>query len=417
MMCVDNAPIVPPPLLDAWYPAVYSAYVGTTCPVPDTFIYVGPIAVPPDSCVSTATTPQDDSYGWFCEDNVNYRPMWGPQGYKCVLKIPTTCPGIPPMHLSKIPGYEAYECVLNNPPPSCSSTEILTVTVVGPPPQSDCIQQWPWTSATAPANCPAGETMVSNGQPPPADKYGCSIQATCPAGQYYQRTSPVGAVPIISACMPPPTPACAPGEVALADSMVTPVHYECCPTGNALNIDRSTAPPTYTCIAPPAPPVCPPGQYAVADPVVPPPYYICTPPAGGPCPPGQNRQMGACVANSGHAPTCSPGQTATLIQPTAGYVCQVLSVAVPPPTITCPAGQYAATSVDASGNYTYTCVPNPPGLPPSCPPGQNSNMTSPGPPPVYACVVMPAIPACPPGQYAAVTSYAPITYGCTNGGN
>ena len=30
IMCVDNAPINPPPLLDAWYPAQYWAYIGTT---------------------------------------------------------------------------------------------------------------------------------------------------------------------------------------------------------------------------------------------------------------------------------------------------------------------------------------------------------------------------------------------------
>lgn len=420
IMCVDNAPINPPPLLDAWYPAQYWAYIGTTCPVPDTFLYVGPIPVPPDSCIGTLTTPQDDSVGWFCEDNANYRAMWGPQGYKCVLRVPSVCPGIPPMHLSKIPGYEAYECLLNNPPPACSSTEILTVTVVGPPAESACIQQWPWTSATAPANCPAGETMVSNGQPPPADRYGCAVQATCPAGQYYQQTSPPGAVPIISACLPPPVPACPAGQDPLADSLVNPVHYECCPTGNTLNIVRAPPPTVYSCVPPALPPiVCPVGQYAVTDPVVPPPYYICSPPLGAPCPVGQNRQMGVCVPNSGHAPTCStaPAQTPTLIQPTAGYTCQPLTNVIPPPTITCPAGQHAETTVDAGGNFVYACVANPPGLPPPCPPGQYSNMTSPGPPPVYACVVMPAIPACPPGQFAAVTNYAPITYACTNGGN
>lgn len=448
MRCVDNAPIVPPPLLDAWYPAVFSGYLGWGCIVPNTFIYVGPLPVPPNSCVSTVTTPQDDTVGWFCLDNVNYWPQWGPQGYKCVLIVPVVCPGIPPHHLSKIPGYEAYECLPNNPaPPTCSSTETSTVVFPGPPPQSTCIQNWPWLSTTIPPApaCAAGESLISNGLLAPNDRYGCSFTGSCPAGQSMQQVSgpvtlpgpPPTVIPAVFACQPPPSPSCPAGQTIHADALVNPVHYHCCPDGDTLNINRSTVPPTYTCVAPivaPPPPACPAGQTAVATPPGDP-YYICSPPAGAPCPAGQNRQSGVCVANSGHVPTCAVGQTPTLITPTGvTYVCQVTTptcpagqmanvtnyspltyVCVPDPNaLTCPAGQH----LEAPGpGAPEVCVVDPPGLPPTCPAGQYATMTSAGPPPVYVCSAMPAIPACPPGQYAAITNYAPITYGCTNGGN
>lgn len=404
--CVDNAPL-PVAMMDAYYPGYYDyygSYYG--CIVPNTVLYTGTTPVMPlDTCISTATTPAGwDSYGWFCEDNVNYRPQSGPQGYKCVLRNMPTCPGIPPYELVPIPGYaNSWECLPVNPPvATCSSTETYTMTVVGPPADYACVQNWPWDNSTLPPDpqCPVGESLIANGAVPPI-RYGCKIDSTCPSGQEMVITSPPAARPVVYACQTPAPVTCPVGQSPWPNVAANPVTYVCCPDGQQLDI------PTLTCVVPttPPPPTCPPGQS-------PQPntgggttsYYICSPTMGAPCPVGENRQASGCVPNSATLPVCNPGQTPTVVAPTAstGYTCV--------PDATCPPGQRFDTSV-----FPPVCIPDP-GTPNSgpCAVGQIVEVL---PGPTYNCITPPVIPTCPPGQYVAVTGTAPLTYGCTNGGN
>ncbi len=403
--CVDNAPL-PVAMMDAYYPGYYDAYGSYYgCIVPNTVLYTGTSPImPPDTCISTPTTPAGwDGYGWFCEDNVTYRPQSGPQGYKCVLRNMPTCPGIPPYELQPIPGYaNSWECVPVNPPVgTCSSTETYTLTVVGPPPDYACVQNWPWDAATLPPDpqCPAGESLVANGAVPPI-LYGCKLDNTCPAGQTMEVTSPPGVRPVVFACVAPAAPTCPVGETPWPNVSANPVTYTCCPNGQQLDLATMTC----TVVTTPGVPTCPPGQIAQPSTGSTSSYYICSPPAGAPCPVGQNRQAGVCVPNSSSLPTCNPGQTPTVVPPsaTSSYVCV--------PLTTCPAGQRLDTIANPP-----VCVPDP-GYPTTgpCAAGQIVEVL---PGPTYNCVNPPAVPACPPGQYAAVTGTSPLTYGCTNGGN
>jgi len=406
LRCVDNAPL-PVAMMDAYYPGYYD-YYGTYygCIVPNTVLYTGTTpAMPPDTCISTPTTPPGwDGYGWFCEDNTNYRPQSGPQGYKCVLRNYPTCPGIPPYEMAPIPGYaNSWECVPVNPPVgTCSSTETYTMTVVGPPADYACVQNWPWDAGTLPPDpqCAAGESLISNSQNPP--RYGCQLDNTCPVGQEMVMTSAPGARPVTYACQTPAAPTCPPGQDPWVNPNANPPAYYCCPTGQQLNLS------TLTCQTPVTPPVpsCPAGQHAEPDTSGGTQgYYTCSPAYPGPaCPAGQNRQSTGCVPNSMNIPSCGGGRTPVMVPPTAGasYICV--------PDAACPVGQRLDITVNPPA-----CVPDT-GLPTTgpCAAGQIVEV-APG--PVYNCVTPPGIPTCPPGQYVAITSTSPITYGCTNGGN
>jgi hypothetical protein len=455
-VCTTNATIIAPGLLDAWYPeqTYYSGYAWYTgCTVPNTFPYTGLAAVPPNSCIGTTTTPQDDSVGWFCEDNINYHPEFGSVGYKCVLNVPIVCPGIPPHHLQQITtptGYNAYECVPNSTVaiPTCSSTETLTTIFTSPTNQYSCIQNWPWTRVTLPTSppppappvyaCLANETVISNGALPPSELYGCVLNNNCPVGQSRQQTSPPNTFPITSACLPPPAISCSGTDIALPDPMVNPVTYHCCPIGNSLSINRATIPPTYTCTATSTPPTtCPPGQ--IPSTTTASSYYFCTPPDPIVCPPGQNYQTSACVTNSTHLPSCTASQTPEMTIPTSTTTC------VPLPAATCPPGQVPNVTSYAPLTYTCitstadpicttgthlvlapvtapytpgTCVADAPGTVPTCAAGEMLNTISAGPPAVYSCVPLPVPPACPPGQTPRMVTMTPsVTYACFSEGN
>lgn len=456
MRCLDNAPIIAPGLLDAWYPeqSYYSGYTWYTgCTVPNTFPYTGAAAVPANSCIGTTTTPQDDSVGWFCEDNVNYHPEYGSVGYKCVLNVPIVCPGIPPHHLQQITtptGYNAYECVPNvTTMPTCSSTETLTLIFTTPTNQYQCIQTWPWDKTTLPQSppppapttyaCPANESLISDGAPAPSTRYGCALNDSCPSGQHLTQTSPPGALPLVSTCMTPVPPTCPSPttETALPDTLVNPVAYYCCPNGNTLSINRATTPATYGCVAPVAPPVCPPGQQLAT--VTTTPYYICSPPDPTPCLPGQNYQTSSCVPNSTHMPTCTSSQTQELTAPVSTQTCvptispscppgQVINyTSVSPVTYTCVAS--TADPVCTTGTHLVlappttpytpgTCVADTPGTPPTCAAGEILNTISVGPPATYSCVLLPVPPPCPPGQTPRMVTMTPtVTYACSSEGN
>lgn len=230
LRCVDNAPL-PVAMMDAYYPGYYD-YYGTYygCIVPNTVLYTGVAPVlPPDTCISTTTTPAGwDSYGWFCEDNVNYRPQSGPQGYKCVLRNMPTCPGLPPYELQPIAGYaNSWECVPVGTPATCSSTETLTMTVVGPPADYSCVQNWPWDAATLPPDpqCASGESLISNSQNPP--RYGCQVDSSCPVGQSMVITSAPGVRPVVYACQTPVAPSCPAGQEPWVNPNANPPAYYC----------------------------------------------------------------------------------------------------------------------------------------------------------------------------------------------